>query len=148
MGLEFTGDWDKFRNLENIERAMQDHMGDALETAGELLRGNIVKGIRNQKFDFAPLAESTKKTKIRDNKSPLILIREGDYLASFAVKREGWDKVHVGSNHPQGRALEHGYEPGNLPARPHVAPALGESAEEILDTLGNGLATVFESIAP
>jgi len=49
MGLELSGDWDKFMNLANVEKKLQEHMGDALERGGEIVRGSVIKYIRDQK---------------------------------------------------------------------------------------------------
>jgi len=146
MGCELTGDWDKFLNLKNIESAMREHMGDALERGAELLRGNVVKYIRDQKGNWPPLAESTVKQKAAKNQSDLILIAEGDYESSFATDRKSWDEVQMGSNHPQSRALEFGYEPRGLQARPHFWPAMEEGIDGYLNELQQGLATMFQSL--
>ncbi len=146
-GLDFTGDWDRMiKNLGNVGNVLQDSMGDALETGAEHFRGAIIKGIRDQKWPHPPLKESTKEKKDKAGQSDKILIAEGDYLSSFAVEKVAWDEVHVGTNHPQGRALEFGYEPRNLPARAHVGPAIDEETEEYLDILQKGMGHMFENL--
>lgn len=144
MGLDFTGDWKFFDNIKYFENNMQKHMSIALEVAAEIVRANVVKGIRDQKYLFAPLSIYTKEYKQKKGLSPLILIAEGDYLASFTTEKVDWDEVHIGSNHPQSRALEFGYEPKGLPARPHLAPALADSVNEVIDTLQDAFAKIFK----
>jgi HK97 gp10 family phage protein len=130
--------------LNNMGTLVRREMERPLLIAGEIVRANIVKGIRGQKFDFAPLAESTIERKKQKNYSDLILIAQGDYVASFTVEQEDWDEVHIGTNHAQGRALEFGYEPRNLPARPHVAPALEASREKVEEKLGEAFKEIFK----
>lgn len=130
--------------LNNMGTLVRREMERPLLIAGEIVRANIVKGIRGQKFDFAPLVESTIERKKQKNYSDLILIAQGDYVASFAVEQEDWDEVHIGTNHAQGRALEMGYEPRNLPARPHVAPALEASREKVEEKLGEAFKEIFK----
>lgn len=135
---------DLINRLNNMGTLVRREMERPLMIAGEIVRANIVKGIRGQKFDFAPLAEATIERKKQKNYSDLILIAQGDYVASFAVEQQDWDEVHIGTNHAQGRALEHGYEPRNLPARPHVAPALEESRDKIEEILGDAFKEIFK----
>ncbi|GAB4220026.1 MAG: hypothetical protein Kow00102_05730 [Spirochaetota bacterium] len=146
MGLNFTGNWDFFDNAKHIDTHIREHMGNALETAAEIVRANVVKGIRDQRYPFAPLAQRTKEYKQMKGLSPLILIAEGDYLASFTTKKVSWDEVHIGSNHPQSRALEFGYEPRGLPARPHLGLALAESTHDVMSTLRDAFATMFTGL--
>lgn len=154
MGLDYSGDWDKFMNLGNIDRVLRDHMGDTLEIAAEAVCANVVKGIRDQKWDMEPLKPETleAKSKHRGGKDPkppgsnLILIDQADYLASFTTEKVSWDEIHVGSNHDQARALEFGYEPRNLPARPHFHPGIEESVEEFLDIIGEGFRSMFKTL--
>jgi len=126
---------------------VHEHMGNALEVGAEIVRANIIKGIRDQKYSFAPLSQRTKEYKQKKGLSPLILIAEGDYMASFATKAVSWDEVHIGSNHPQSRALEFGYEPRGLPARPHVGPAMMDSIDEVISHLNKAFAGMFEGLA-
>ncbi len=126
-------------------------MGNALYRSGEIVRKNIVKGIRDQKYKslWPALKENTLKAKTnskRANKgkgSSLILIDKGDYLSSFAVAKKSTEEVHVGSNHPQSRALEFGYEKNNIPARPHVLPAFEDSKSELETELTSAIGDVF-----
>jgi hypothetical protein len=139
--------------LNNMGTLVRREMERPLMIAGEIVRANIVKGIRGQKFDFAPLSPVTKEAKSKPRKrggftisagTDGILMDQTDYVGSFAVEQIDWDEVHVGTDHPQGRALEHGYEPRNLPARPHVAPALEESRDKIEEKLGDAFKEIFK----
>lgn len=146
---DFIGKLDEF--VENIDKVEVK----ALSRCGEHLRGNIIKGIRDQKFDFAPLKDETIKAKQNKNRkrggetigkgSSLILIDKSDYVSSFTSSvDEAEKKVAVGTNEPQGRALEFGYEANNLQARPHIEPALDESIPGFKDILVEVLPEVFE----
>jgi hypothetical protein len=130
--------------LNDMGSILKKNMERPLLIAGEVVRTNIVKGIRGQKYNFKPLAPSTVEQKARQKHSNLILIAQGDYMGSFTVEQRDWDEVHIGTNHNQGRALEFGYKPRNLPARPHVGPGLEESREKIKDILEDGFKQVFE----
>ncbi len=138
------GNFDRLLDiLGDFRERMEDTMAGPLEEAGEVVRAHIVKGIRDQKWAWPPLAPSTVERKALKKQSPLTLIAEGDYFASFTTERVRWDEVHVGTNHPQGRALEFGYGPRALPPRPHMGPALEESREEVAEVLEAGYQEVF-----
>lgn len=143
------GNIDKLLNiLGGLNSHIQNHMGDALERAGEIVRKHVVTGIRDQRWPMPPLAARTIDRKMKLRQSRLILIARGDYFASFAVARVSWDEVHMGTNHAQGRRLEFGYPPGSkdiTPSRPHVGPALDDSRDEVLEELLEGYKTVFEA---
>lgn len=148
MGLTLDGDWNFFDRANNIGSSIQETMGNALEVSAENIRAAVIKGIRDQKYSYAPLAQRTKEYKQKKGLSPLILIAEGDYLSSFATKKINWDEVHIGSNHPQSRALEFGYEPRGLPARPHFAPAMLDSVDEVITTLQGAFTHLFDGLKP
>lgn len=137
--------------VDNIEKAEVK----GLSQCGEHLRGNIVKGIRDQKHGFEPLKEETLKAKADTKRkrggetigkgSSLILIDKSDYVSSFSSNVDRAKKsVIVGTDHDQGRALEFGYEPRNLPARPHIGPALDESIPGFETILTDVLQEAFE----
>jgi len=86
------------------------------------------------------------KRKAEKGQSDLTLIAENDYVTSFAVHRDAWDKVLMGSDHEQSRALEFGYEPRGLAARPHFWPGIEEGTEEFLEELQHGLSDMFKSL--
>ena len=143
MGVELTGDWNKFNELKDMDKHIKKHIGNALEISGEVVRAKIVKGISRQSFDFVALADSTIERKRKLGKSPLTLVENSDYVSSFAVDRIKWDEVLVGTTMPQGRALEFGFASRNLPARPHVGPALEDSKEEIMKRMYAGVEKIF-----
>lgn len=135
---------DLIGRLAGLSTVVRKRMERPLMVSGEVVRANIVKGIRGQKFNFAPLKPATVERKQLKNKSSLILISEGDYMASFAVEQKRWDEVQIGTNHKQGRALEFGYKPRRLQKRPHVAPALKASEKKIHELLEQGFKEVFK----
>lgn len=135
---------DLINRLNNMGKIVQQEMRRPLRIAGEIVRTNTVKGIRGQKFNFKPLAESTIEQKKRKKYSNLILIAQGDYMASFAVEQKDWNDVQIGTNHAQGRALEFGYKPRNLPARPHLGPAFDESQDKIGEILNEAFQGIFK----
>jgi hypothetical protein len=133
-------DADKFeKRIAKAAANMSADLGIALEIAGEVVRGNIVKGIRDQKWNFKPLAESTLKKK----KERQILIETSDYVNSFAVQKTSNLEVQVGTVEPRARALEFGREEVNLPPRPHVGPGFRDSKNEVAKILGDGFAGAF-----
>lgn len=146
MGMSLTGDWDKFMNLANVESAMRDHMGAALARGAEVVRGSVVKFIRDQKGNWPALKPETIERKEKEGQSDLTLIAEGDYMSSITTDQRAWDEVHVGTNHPQARAQEFGYEPAGIPARAHFWPGTEEAIGDYLEELQQGLATMFQSL--
>ncbi len=151
MGVKLEGDWDKFLNLKNLNIVKQ--MDNALVTAGEVVRRNIVKGIQEQRIEGPSLKSTTLEAKSKPRKrgkdtipsgSNLKLIDQGDYVSSFATEQVSETEVHVGSNHDQARALEFGYAPRNLPARPHVGPAVERSMDEMGEVLRESFEGAFK----
>lgn len=136
---EFFGNWDRFENLGNIPFA--DAIGQTVGRCAELVRGQIVKNIRDQKIEGPDLKASTWRKKKGSQK----LIEEGDYLSSYATKQISNTEAHVGSNHPQARALELGYEPRNLDPRPHVGPAFEEAQDDMIEEFTQSMIEVIES---
>lgn len=138
--------------LGGVHDKMTTELGNALERSGEIVRKNIVKGIRDQSFGFAPLKPRTMEAKLSQRirsghiigpGSSLILIDQGDYLASFTVVAKN-SEVMIGTNHPQARALEFGYEPRNLVARPHCEPGLKQSEEEVKEEMAAAFRECFK----
>ena len=137
--------------LGNLHHEIIEKLEDSLERGGEIIRKNIVKGIRNQEFNFAPLKPSTvaakSKPRMRSGHqipagSSLILVDQGDYLSSVTtVKKDG--EVLVGTNHPQGRRLEFGYEPAGQEARPHFEPGLNKSEPEVKEEFESAIKGCF-----
>jgi hypothetical protein len=139
-GLELGGDWDKFIKMKDINVAKKLEV--VTEQCGEIIRGDIIKAIRDQKIQGPPLKKETREAKSKPRYRTSIrkdgtkvkrrvpsgsdkrLIDQGDYMSSFVSEKIRYDKVRIGTNHPQARALEKGYAPRNLPARPHVDPAV------------------------
>ena len=121
--------------LGGLHHEITEKLEGTLERGGEIIRKNIVKGIRNQEFNFEPLKPATvaakSKPRVRSGHqipagSSLILIDQGDYLSSItSVKKDG--EILVGTNHPQGKRLEFGFEPTGQVARPHFQPGLDAS---------------------
>jgi len=147
---------DPFEKFDDFLGGLSDRvsngMADGLERSGEIVRKNIVKGIRNQEFNFAPLKPSTIEAKSKPRNraghsipagSNLILIDQGDYLSSITAVRKG-DEELIGTNHPQGRRLEFGDETNGQEARPHFEPGLAKSEDEVKEELMESFKECFK----
>ncbi|MBN2435584.1 MAG: phage morphogenesis protein [Spirochaetes bacterium] len=135
---EFFGDWDKCTGLGNIPFA--DAISQSVGRCAHIARKQIIKNIRDQKIEGPDLLPQTRAKKRGSQK----LIEKGDYLSSYTTKQISKTEAHVGTNHPQARALELGYEPRNLAARPHVGPAFEEAQEEMADEFTKRMIEVIE----
>lgn len=111
-----------------------------------ILQANIIKGIRSQKYrtNWPELSEATKERKKKLRLSPLILIAHGEYSASFETRKHDSTTYEVGTNAPQARRLEFGFETGGTKERPHVRPAMKDSIEPIRENYGNAISEIFQ----
>jgi phage gpG-like protein len=144
--------FEKFEEfLSGAQKRISSGMERSLERSGEIVRKNIVKGIRSQEFNFAPLKDSTLAAKSKTRKrsghmipagSNLVLIDQGDYLSSITSVRKD-DEVMIGTNHPQARRLELGFETTGQEARPHFEPGLKMSEDEYREELMTSLQECF-----
>lgn len=80
------GDWGKisrFLNQGALSAAVGRHFGDAVAKNAQLLRRNIVLGIRNQRAEWPPIQAET----IRRKGSSKILIDSGEMMRSVGTRR-------------------------------------------------------------
>ena len=139
-----------FKALDGHSKGVHKNMDNALRRSAEILRTNVTKGIHSQKWSSAwpalsPEYLEQKESRgdntnilISGHRSPTSKSPAQNYVQSFAVAKRKQLSYAVGTNHPQGRALEHGFEARGLPARPHLEPALKESEKAIKNELQKG----------
>ncbi len=129
--------------LQGMIDNLQDNMQDATAKNAALLQARIVKKIRHQEENHAPLSENYLQSKRKKNS--LILVNEGDYSNSFEMRKVKDGVYEVGTNAKQARVMEFGFAEKNIPARPHVQPAFDEVQDESLD---NWKKAMEDSIKP
>jgi hypothetical protein len=88
--------------------------------AAEHLADEIRDSILNQTAGFAPLSPKTKKT------DPRILVETQKYVDSIEAVEGGGNTASVKFD---AVGLHHEYGTKNMPARPHIAPAIAKSGE-------------------
>ena len=148
MAMELQGFDRLTRVLGDAPSALRRETDRAVARTAHVVRSRTVKGIGGEyQMDFAPLSERYARWKKRHRGSNLILVSGirrgkkqqvgGNYRNSFAVEKRSEGVYEVGSNHPQARALEMGFDgtdskgrKKNMPARPHLTRALDESSED------------------
>ena len=139
MGVDTFG-FDQIGNvMKNITKNLPKELDRAVARSAHVVQANVVKNIRDQKGDWPDLNEKYREQKQIRGNSPQMLIsghRGGKnptppspYFTSFEVAKISDGNYAVGSDYPQARALEYGYEDNGLPARPHVEPAVEDSRE-------------------
>ncbi len=139
-----------FKALDGYSKSVEQNMDHALRRSAEILRTNVTKGIHAQKWSSSWPALSAKYLEqkesrgnntnilISGHRSPTSTNPAQNYVQSFSVAKRKRLSYAIGSNYPQARALEYGFEARGLPARPHLEPALKESEEAIKDELRKG----------
>ena len=141
---------DFFKVLDNYPKTMQKNMDNSLRRSAEIVRTNVIKGIHAQKWSsswpkLSPQYLAQKESRgdnpnilISGYRAPSSQIPHEHYVQSFSVEKRKNLSYVIGTNYPQARALEYGFEARGIPARPHLAPALKESEEEIKSELTKG----------
>lgn len=153
MGIQTNG-FKKFSGkLEKIEKEVARKSNIAVRRTAHIVRKNVIKKIGEQPSGWKALSPKYAKWKQARGGSNLLLISgirtansKGpitNYRNSFEVAKLKNGVYAVGSNYPQAAAMEFGYAPRNLPARPHFEPAIDDSREAILVEYGNLLKEVF-----
>ena len=152
------GDWDKLGRLLNEALVKTEFLGEmsgAVKTNAQLLRRNIVLGIRNQRAEWPPIQEATKRRK----GSAKILIDSGDMVK--AVVTIEMDKYRYFVGIPEGKTGGRGkkakiaqyasyHEFGmyvksgggvKLIKRQFIQPAFDESMEDMVENYTNAART-------
>lgn len=139
--------------LSGIPSKVERKADMAVSKSAQLIRRNVIKEIGEQPAAWPRLSAKYAAQKSMKGGSNLILVsgirtRKSrtpvtNYRNSFEVEKSGKAQYDVGSNYPQARALEYGFEPRNLPARPHFEPAVEKSRDDILENYSNFLKEVF-----
>lgn len=153
MSLDIFGFDEAMDKLVKLPGRIHSQADKAVARGAKILRGAIIKKIDSQPGTWAALDPRYLRRKLKaggSNKKLISGVRSksgshpsGNYRNSFADQKVGDAVYAVGSNHPQARALEFGYEKKNIKARPHVDPALKESADEIRTDMVNTMREVF-----
>ncbi|MCB1201346.1 MAG: HK97 gp10 family phage protein [Leptospiraceae bacterium] len=151
--MKITGFEDLGKALVNLSRAVERKGDKRVQRAANIVRTNVIKVINSQPGNWRALSLKYAERKAAARGSNKILISgvrtassntpSINYRNSFDIEQTGKARFEVGSNHPQARALEFGFEPRNLPARPHLEPAIDESKTAIADEYKEFLREVF-----
>lgn len=99
---------------------LSSRAGELAMLAAEHLANEIKDSILNQTASFAPASPKTKKS------DPRLLIETQKYVESIEAVETGGTTAAVKMD-PIG--LHHEYGTKNMPARPHIAPAIAKSGE-------------------
>jgi len=154
MGVEMKG-FDEFQKyLGGVVRKTDTVMDRAVGRAANIIRMNVIKVINSQPAGWAALNPEYAAKKAALGGSRLTLVSGvrnhnsstpmANYRNSFDVTKLGNAKYATGSNYPQARALEHGYEAKGVKARPHFQPALDQSKPEILKEYQGAVKEIFQ----
>lgn len=141
MSLEIVGFDEAINKCLQLPGKIRAQSDKAVGRGAKILRGAIIKKIHSQPSTWPALDPKYQKRKAAaggSNKKLISGVRSnkgshpsGNYVNSFADEKIADAEYAVGSNHPQARAMEFGFEKKNIKARPHVGPALEESREDI-----------------
>lgn len=153
MSLELAGFDEAIEKLVKLPGRIHSQADKAVARGAKILRGAVIKKIHSQPSNWPALDPKYAARKARaggSNKKLISGVRtkkgshpSGNYVNSFADQKVADGEYAVGSNHPQARALEFGYEKKNIKARPHLNPALKESADAIRDDMVNTMREVL-----
>ncbi len=141
MSLEILGFDEALQKMAHLPGRIHSQADKAVGRGAKILRAAVIKKIHSQPAGWPALDPKYAARKAKaggSNKKLISGIRSrkgshpsGNYVNSFADQKVADAEYAVGSNHPQARALEFGYEKRNIKKRPHLNPALKESADEI-----------------
>lgn len=153
MSLEITGFDEAIKKMSELPGRVRAQKDKAVARGAKILRGAVIKKIHSQPSNWPALDEKYAARKAKAGGSGKKLISgvrakkgshpSGNYVNSFADEKIGEGEYAVGSNHPQARVLEFGFEKKNIKARPHLEPALNESREDIMADMVETMREVF-----
>lgn len=162
MGLETQGFDKLIKTLGEAPAKLRRETDIAVARTAHIVRSKTIKGIGGEyQGSFAPLSEKYAAWKAKKGGSNLILVSGirkgkkqqlgGNYRNSFAVDKRGDGIYEVGSNHPQARRLEFGFDgkdkkgrTAKTPARPHLNRALKDSQPEFIAEIKDALDRTFK----
>lgn len=153
MSLELSGFDEALEKMVQLPGRIHAQADKAVARGAKILRGAVIKKIHSQPSDWADLNPKYAARKAKaggSNKKLISGVRSKrgshpstNYVNSFTDKKIADAEYAVGSNHPQARALEFGYEKKNIKKRPHLNPAMKESADEIRADMVNTMREIF-----
>lgn len=153
MSLDILGFDEAIEKLVQLPGRIHSQADKAVARGAKILRAAVIKKIHSQPSNWPALDPKYAARKAKaggSNKKLISGVRShkgshpsGNYVNSFTDQKIADAQYAVGSNHPQARALELGYEKKNIKARPHLNPALKESADEIRADMVNTMREVL-----
>lgn len=153
MSLEILGFDEAINKIAQLPGRIHSQADKAVARGAKILRTAVIKKIHSQPANWPALDPKYAARKAKaggSNKKLISGVRSrtgshpsGNYVNSFADQKVADAEYAVGSNHPQARALEFGYEKKKIKKRPHLNPALKESADEIRADMVNTMREVF-----
>ncbi len=153
MSLEIVGFDEALKKMVELPGRIHRQADKAVARSAKILRAAVVKKIHSQPANWPALDPKYAARKAKaggSNKKLISGVRSrkgshpsGNYVNSFADQKVGDAEYAVGSNHPQARALEFGFEKKKIKARPHLAPAAKETEEERRADMVNTMREVF-----
>lgn len=153
MSLEITGFNEAMQKLAQLPGRIKSQSDKAVARGAKILRAAVIKKIHSQPSNWEALDPKYAARKAKAGGSNKMLISgvrrrkgshpSGNYVNSFADQKIAEGEHAVGSNHPQARALEFGFDKKNIKARPHLNPALKESADEIRTDMVSTMKEIF-----
>lgn len=132
--MALVGAWKKITSyLNDVPARLAREKNDVLKEAGEFAKITVQSKIANQAIGGPPLKDETIKQKIREGYSRLTLIRTGEYKQSFTVTFLSGNELIVGPADERNQKIMIFMEFGtkDIPARPHVGPALRKMNDKI-----------------
>lgn len=145
--MSLFGDWDAARRYfaggaERVGRVIEH----GLRRAGAQMQRAARTYIRNQEGDWEPLKPATVARKAASGKSNKLLIEDAELIREITYEVDG-EAVTCGvlatsSRAGAARAHEYGYEPGGIPKRSFIHPAIREALDrgEIIGPFREGIA--------
>lgn len=153
MSLEILGFDEAMKKMAELPGRVRAQKDKAVARGAKILRGAVIKKIHSQPSNWPGLDPKYAARKAKAGGSSKILVSgvrskkgshpSGNYVNSFADEKIGEGEYAVGSNHPQARVLEFGFEKKNIKARPHLNPALTENTEAIMQDMVDTMREVF-----
>lgn len=153
MGVEMQGFDEFIQHLDGVSKRFEHHSDISVKRSTNVIRMNVIKEIDSQPASWAALSPEYAKRKAAMGGSRLMLVsgvRSPSSKTPMANYRNSYDVIKVdhaayaaGTNYPQARALEHGFEARGVKARPHVEPAVNKSKPEILKEYKNMMQAVL-----
>lgn len=149
--------------LAELEEEVKNHLHQVMKRIGSQIERCAINHIQSQDMGWTALSSSWQAYKALNKYSPLTYVMTSSYLQSITWQyTEAEFKVEVGIMRSAmhidpstgeieplwkiGEALEFGYEPTKLPARPLWRPVLEENRRSAQTLVGVYIKKAFEKI--